>query len=146
MIIWNYESSYKFQFSCFLIIKHLLTSAAVRAITGTPTRATVMVASRLGTRAAKTTRPVNQSEVSVYFTWYVLINKKQVFRSCDLSWLFKGWCLYSDIHYVIVLIFRAGRNEQLSPVLETVTDCLSSLLEILTYRGKIIFLDVEITI
>ena len=37
--------------------KKSLTSAAVRAITGATT-ATVIVASRLGTRAARTTRPV----------------------------------------------------------------------------------------
>lgn len=32
-------------------------------------------------------------------------------------------------------VSRAARNAQLSPVLETLRDCLSSLLEILTYRG-----------
>lgn len=45
---------------------------------------------------------------------------------------------------MFMFISRAGRHEQLSPVLETVTDCLSSLLEILTYRGKIEFLNVGI--
>jgi len=34
------------------------------------------------------------------------------------------------------LVTRAGRHEQLSLVLETLSDCLSSLLEIITYRGK----------
>ena len=51
----------------------------------------------------------------------------------------------SLLHQIVKMFTsRAGRHEQLSPVLETVTDCLSSFLEILTYKGKIEFLNVEI--
>ena len=41
-----------------------------------------------------------------------------------------------SLDFNITNVSRAGRNAQLSPLLETLRDCLSSLLEILTYRGK----------
>jgi len=58
------------------------------------------------------------------------------FLGTKVTWALLLHTLLLALLVIPALVTRAGRNEQLSPVLETLTECLSSLLEILTYRGK----------
>ena len=82
----------------FKKIVKILTSAAVRAITGATT-ATVMVASRLGTRAARTTRPV---KLTCFFGIHAYLLSQMV-KSFKFSYL---------LNYGLVWRFAERRNNQ----------------------------------